>query len=209
MDGLGLVRDALKGEMATVVTGKPVQNVDPLPSRFPPLQSTMTLAQTQTVSFWNQPFFLQPVPKLYVFTNENIAGGSGLALGAVYGVSYAYYQYSIAQEEAAAQKKKEAVTAKRRAAATNVVEEPETIETVSEQEPVTVASPSMTKQEEMALEKARAAVERAKRFDMAARMAERNKYLEEVDLEPSHLDIDVEEETVPKKRWWTFWRWRT
>lgn len=182
------------------------------------LSSTTTLASQ--APFWDQPFVLLPD---YQLTNQNVAGGLALTLGAAYGLSFAYYQYSIAEEEAEAQRKKEAMAAKRKAAAATKKVALETTERdLSTKEPLAVAAavatvvvPGMSSDEKLDVEKARAAVEKAKKFDFAARTAEKNREvkermeeIEEDDIEVEDFEVEDEmlEPTRMSKRL-RFWRW--
>ena len=183
-----------------------VRDMQALSTVMTSLPSTLVTSSTEDdVSFGKRSFFLQPVPSLYTLTNENVVGASALGLGAIYGVSYAYYQYSIANEEAEAQRKKEKAAQTRTTAAKETAAAMETTEKEEEEaiQQVVVTFPAMSKEEEIAVEKARAAVERAKRFDLAARTAERKR-----EVEQSVVVHEEGEETKPRRKrsWWKFWR---
>lgn len=200
----------------------------PLLSRLPLLESTsaVLVAATQT-SFWDLPFVFQPLP-LYEFSNKNVIGGTAFALGSIYAVSYSYYQNSVAGEEAEAQRKREAMAAKQKqqqvdAKKVKQDKEPTTTvddakeEDLSTEKEVLVAAavavPAMSRDEELAVEKARAAVEKAKREDASTARLERNRHVQ-VELEEEDYDTNVEEEEIVeervskrKKSLWKFWRW--
>jgi len=176
-------------------------------------QVSTIMALAEQVFFWDRTFFLQPFPGISEFTNENVAGGMALGLGALYGISYAYYQYAIAEEEAEAQRKKEAMAAKKRTAAVKkkaavATTTPTTTPTENKEVPVAVAVPAMSAAEELAVEKARARVEEAKRFNYAARAAERKREIEELEKSFEVNVVAQEEEEVSKRKrpWWKFWR---
>lgn len=233
----GAAQDALSGEVSAVVNGEPVGLIvlpqedlltvaiqSPSLHKLPLWESTSAIAAKNQISFWERPFFLQPLSKQ--LTNKNIAGGSALALGAVYGGSFAYYQYTNAQEEKEAQQKKKAMAAKQKAAsAKKASDEPAKDEksvapVKTQKKPAVkvekVAVPAMSQDEEIAVEKARAAVEQAKKFDVAARKVGRNKNVEEeqeVSVDVAILEEEQETEEVEERvrfrtrAWRKFGRW--
>lgn len=230
----GAAQDALSGEVSAVVNGEPVGLIvlpqedlltvaiqSPSLPKLPLWESTSAIAAKNQISFWERPFFLQPQ-----LTNKNIAGGSALALGAVYGGSFAYYQYTNAQEEKEAQEKKKAMAAKQKAVAAKKAPDESTKDEKSvapvktEAKPAVkvekVAVPAMSQDEEIAVEKARAAVEQAKKFDVAARKVGRNKNVEEeqeVSVDVAVLEEEQETEEVEERvrfrtrAWRKFGRW--
>lgn len=212
----------------------------PLLPQFSFSQSASTTVMAQAPPFGDRPFSLLPIPNQYQFTSKNVVGGSALALGALYAVSYGYYQNAILQEEAEARKRKEAMAAKREAAAAakeaaaeEVLEvEEEVVEDMEEEEqemeeeeaiveevPVAVTVPPLSPEEELALEKARAAVEKAKRSGLNAMTTERNRKVNEEELESdSETSVIVQEDEedgnddddeppLKRKPLWKFWRW--
>lgn len=168
-------------------------------------QSTLMLAAENDDSVWQR---RPPIPSL--MTNENVVGGVSLGLGIVYGISYAYYQYSTAQEQAQAQRKKEQAMAKKKAAAkkATVMAVKTSIEKEAPVQQVAVMVPAMSREEEIAVERARAAVEQAKRFDLAARMRKQNREVQQVDTVEVVLHEKKEKELKSRRKqsWWKFWR---
>jgi hypothetical protein len=178
----------------------------------------MSLAQQQPPSdVWEQPFAMQPFSEYFKITNLDVAGVSSLALGAIYLFSFMYYHYILEQEQSRALAKQNAKAAQQQQEdaqeetlqiATEIHEVPSVKEEemVMSSHNVFAVVPVLNPDEEMDVKKARAAVERAKKFHFAARMQERKRKEAEQSME-MHQN-EMQEEIVPtKRRRGRLWRW--